>query len=293
MTKIVEGHERAQRLLASIAADVRAVQQARGRAPCLALLTIGQPSSAMAYAARIAEFAALAGVHVKPVSAPQGASLEQVRAVLKALNADDAVDGILPLAPFPASASLAQVAASLSPDKDVDGLTAHNAGQLACGLEGLFPCTPQAAILLAEDVLGDLRGLNATVVGASAHVGQPLALMLLKRGVTVTVAHIDTRDLAAACKSAQILFVAAGKAGLIGASALAPGVVIIDIGINVVDDGKGGRQIVGDVDLEAVQGIAQSISAVPDGVGPVTTAMLMVNTVRAAKQGMALARSQG
>lgn len=293
MTQLLEGHERAQRLLATIVQDLPIVQAALGRAPCLALLTIGQPSSAMAYARRIAEFAALAGIHVRPVSAPQGASLEQVRAIVAALNADGAVDGILPLAPFPSSVSLAQIAASLSPAKDVDGLTAYNAGQLACGLDGLFPCTPQAAILLAEEALGDLRGLNATVVGASAHVGQPLGLLLLKRGVTVTVAHIDTRDLAAACKSAQLLFVAAGKAHLIGASALAPDVVIIDIGINVVDDGKGGRQILGDVDLQAVQGIAQSISAVPDGVGPITTAMLMANTVKAAGEGIALARSGG
>lgn len=271
-------------MLAQVAVDADALRVTRGRRPCLALLVMGAPPPAMAYARRIQEFAGPAGIDVRLVEGPQTATIDQMRDLLHALNADEAVDGILPLSPFPAGIALAGVAASLSPAKDVDGLTAHNAGQLACGLDGLFPCTPQAAVRLAEQMLGDLRGVNATVVGASANVGTPLALLLLQRGVTVTVAHIDTRDLAAACRTAELLFVAAGRPHLIDASHIAPGVTIVDIGINAVEDGQGNRSIVGDVDLQAVQGIARSISAVPDGVGPLTTTFLMANTVRAARR---------
>jgi methylenetetrahydrofolate dehydrogenase (NADP+)/methenyltetrahydrofolate cyclohydrolase len=138
--------------------------------------------------------------------------------------------------------------------------------------------------MLAEDRLGDLRGRVITVVGASANVGRPLALLLLQRGATVTIAHIDTRDLAAACRMAELLFVAAGKASLIDASHIAPDATIIDIGINAIDDGQGGRTIVGDVDLAAVQGKAKSISAVPDGVGPITTSFVLANTLKAARR---------
>jgi len=283
-TSLIDGHAAARHLLAQTAQAADALTSSRGRPPRLALVTFGAPPPALAYARRIVEFSALAKVDVVSVEGPEAASLAQVQATLHALNDDEEVDGILPLSPFPGDITLAMVAAALAPAKDVDGLTALNAGRLANGLDGLFPCTPQAAVLLAESVLGDLRGLTATVVGASANVGRPLALLLLQRGVTVTIGHIDTRDLAATCRSAELLFVAAGKAGLIGASHVRPGATIIDIGINAIPDGAGGRLILGDVDLAGVHGIAGTISAVPDGVGPLTTAFLMANTVRAAEQ---------
>lgn len=286
MTLLIDGHEGAGELLAQVATDAGALRAERGREPCLALLMMGAPPPAMAYARRIGEFAAQAGIEVRTVEGPEKANVDQMRDLLRALNTDETVDGILPLSPFPAGITLAEIAALLSPAKDVDGLTAYNAGQLVCGLEGLFPCTPQAAVHLAEWTLGDLRGINATVVGASANVGKPLALLLLQRGVTVTVAHIDTRNLIASCKTAELLFVAAGKPRLIDASHITPGVTIIDIGINAVDDGQSGRMIVGDVNLQDVQGIARSISSVPDGVGPLTTALLMANTVRAASRNL-------
>lgn len=284
MTILFDGHARAQQLLARTAMAADAVRAVRGRAPQLALVIMGAPAPALTYAKRIEEFAGRAHVDVQTVEGPADASPEQMNDILRRLNEDDAIDGILPLSPFPAGISMADVAAILSPAKDVDGLTALNAGHLANGLDGLFPCTPQAAVLLAESELGDLRGMNATVVGASANVGQPLALLLLQRGVTVTVAHIDTRDLPAACATAELLFVAAGKAGLIDARHVRPGATIIDIGINAVDDGAGGRVILGDVDLPSIQGIARAISAVPDGVGPLTTAFVMANTVRASER---------
>lgn len=284
MTQIVDGHAVAGRLLADAAAQSDDIQRDIGRTPCLAIVTFGAPPPALAYARRIQEFAQKAHVDIRSVEAPVAASFDEMRSILQALNIDERVDGILPLAPFPTDISLAQIAAILSPEKDVDGLTAFSAGQLTSGLDGLFPCTPQAAVTLAETILGDLRGRVVTVVGASANVGRPLAFLLLQRGATVTIAHIDTRDLTAACRTAELLFVAAGKAGLIDASHIAPDATIIDIGINAVDDGQGGRRIVGDVDLPAVQGKAKSISAVPDGVGPITTSFVLANTIKAAQR---------
>jgi methylenetetrahydrofolate dehydrogenase (NADP+)/methenyltetrahydrofolate cyclohydrolase len=289
MTIILEGHEAAKHLLGDVAAEVQVMRASAGRVPCLALLTMGSPASAMAYARRIEEYAALANVEIAHIEGPADASPMQVRDLVCDLNNNEAIDGILPLSPFPADISLAEIAAVLSPEKDVDGLTAYNVGQLSCGLEGLYPCTPQAAVLLAEGALGDLRGLKATVVGASANVGRPLAVLLLQRGVTVTVAHIDTRDLVAACKTAELLFVATGKAALINAAHIGPDITIIDIGISAMDDGQGNRTIVGDVDRKAVEGIARAISAVPDGVGPLTTAYVIGNTVRAARLRLAAA----
>lgn len=288
MTRIVTGHDIARRLLSKAAADSRATSATAGRAPCLALLTLGAPAPALAYAARIREYAQTGGVDVRLVEGPADVTLDQVHALLDVLNADERIDGILPLSPFPPDILPAQIGVRLSPDKDVDGLTPLNAGRLACGLDGLFPCTPQGAVSLAEEILGDLRGRVVTVVGASANVGRPLALLLLQRGATVTVAHIDTRDLPAACRTAELLFIAAGRAGLIDARHVAPGATVIDIGINAIDDGQGGRTIAGDVDLAAVQGIASAISAVPDGVGPITTAFLLVNTIAAARQRLAV-----
>jgi methylenetetrahydrofolate dehydrogenase (NADP+)/methenyltetrahydrofolate cyclohydrolase len=281
---ILDGRAKAQSLLAKTATKSHAFSTGAGRAPCLALLTMEQGPAAQAYVKRIQQFAEASGVDMKLIQLPTDAPLDQLLEAIHSLNDADTIDAILPLAPFPPQIVLADIAAVLSPAKDVDGLTPHNAGQLACGLDGLFPCTPQAAIALAEEALGSLRGLNATVVGASANVGRPLATLLLRQGATVTIAHADTRDLAASCRTADLLFVAVGKPGLIGAAHIAAGTTIIDIGINALDDGHGGKTIVGDVDLAAATGMARAISAVPDGVGPLTTAFLVGNAVRAAEQ---------
>jgi methylenetetrahydrofolate dehydrogenase (NADP+)/methenyltetrahydrofolate cyclohydrolase len=290
MTLVFDGHVTAQRVLTETAKLSNDFREERGRAPRLALLVMGAPAPALTYASRIEALAEKAGVEVVTVRGAADSSLGEMAALIKSLNEDASVDGILPLTPFPPAIGFTDVADLLSPEKDVDGLTPLNAGQLASGRDGLFPCTPQGAVLLAEDVLGDLRGVNATVVGASAYVGRPLAQLLLQRGVTVTIAHIDTRDLPAACKSADLLFVAVGKAGLIDARHVREGATVVDIGINAVVDERGERRIVGDVDLSAVQGVVRNVSAVPDGVGPVTTAFLLANTVRAATQRATMAK---
>lgn len=288
---ILEGHDPAQRVLEQAAALSGSVQAVRHRMPCLALVTADAQASARAYIRRIEAYAASAQVTVLTVDLPTGATTEQAIAAIDQLNRNDDVDGILPLAPFPPDIAFAQIAASILPDKDVDGLTAFNAGQLARGLEGLFPCTPQAAIRLAETAVGPLRGMTATVVGASGHVGRPLAEMLLQRGATVTVAHVDTRDLAAACNPSRLLFVAVGKVGLITDRHVGPGSTVIDIGINAIDDKAGGMLVVGDADRATVAPVAAALSAVPDGVGPLTSAFLIENCATAAMRRLPVSRT--
>lgn len=279
---LIHGHDAARAMLASMADRAGAFHAAHGRAPRLALLSGGTSGAVRAYVARIDAFAAAAGVATLAVELPADVSVEQVGGAIAALNADDGIDGILPLAPLSARVTMARVATMLSPAKDIDGLTPHHAGMLAAGLPGLYPCTAQAALRIAGDAVGELRGRTATMVGASATVGWPLATMLVRHGVTVTVAHADTVDLPAACRSAELLFVAVGRAGLIDARHVAPGATVIDIGVNLISDDSGGTRIVGDVALAAVAPVSRAITAVPDGVGPLTTAFLIHNTLDAA-----------
>ncbi|MBL8551275.1 MAG: bifunctional 5,10-methylenetetrahydrofolate dehydrogenase/5,10-methenyltetrahydrofolate cyclohydrolase [Hyphomonadaceae bacterium] len=278
---ILEGHALADRMLAETRAKADAVAAAIGRRPRLVILLLREDPGALAYAERQAEFAARAGIvaELRRVKAD-----EDALALVAALNADAAIDGILPLFPLPPHIDPLALAQAIAPAKDVDGLNPFNAGRLAVGLDALAPCTPQAAIMLAASVVGELRGLDVTVVGASIGVGRPLAQMLLQREATVTIAHVATRDLAKACRGADLLFVAVGKPGLIRAEHVKAGAVVIDIGINVLDDGAGGKRIVGDVDVASVEQVASAISAAPDGVGPLTTAHLMANVVRAAQR---------
>jgi methylenetetrahydrofolate dehydrogenase (NADP+)/methenyltetrahydrofolate cyclohydrolase len=270
---IFDGIALADGMIAATAKLADTFRAAHGRAPRLAALCSGANPGAQTYWRRIAQLADQAGVD----SAIEVLTAHEMSAAVQAMNRDPAIDAILPLAPFPEG-----LAAALDPAKDVDGLTPHNAGLLARALPGLRPCTALAAVTLAEHVLGSLRGMSATVVGASFTVGRPLAELLLQRGATVTVAHIDTRDLAAACRSAEVLFVAVGKPGLITADHLTRGATVIDIGINAVVDEAGATAIVGDVDHVSAGAVARAISASPDGVGPLTTAYLIDNTVRAA-----------
>lgn len=255
----------------------------RGRPPRLALIGDAEAPGIAAYVERQTAFAAALGIAVTVEPLPEMASTAAVTARVAALSADPAVDGVLPLMPLPAGVDGAAVVAALDPARDVDGLTAVSAGRLAQGLGGFVPCTAEAALMLAESVVGDLSGRRAVVVGASAVVGRPLAALLLRAGATVTVCQITTRDLAVETRRAEVLFVAVGKAGLIGAGHVAPGAVVIDIGINRVRDAAGAMTIVGDVDADAVAPVAAALSLVPDGVGPLTTAILMRNVVAAAE----------
>jgi methylenetetrahydrofolate dehydrogenase (NADP+)/methenyltetrahydrofolate cyclohydrolase len=216
----------------------------------------------------------------------------ELLALIQRLNADDAVDGILVQLPLPKHLDASRIIAAIDPAKDVDGLTAVNAGRLASGLSGLVPCTPYGSMMLLDSVHPKLAGLEAVVVGRSTLVGRPMAQLLLRASCTVTIAHSRTRDIAAHCRRADILVAAVGIPGFVKADWVKPGATVIDVGINRVpapDKGEGKTRLVGDVD-PAVAAVAGHLTPVPGGVGLMTVATLLANTLiaAAARRGLAV-----
>ena len=265
MARIYDGRALAARLNGETRARVTAL----GRAPRCRVLLDGANAGMAAYGARLVESAAAAGITLEVESYPEPA---QVLPRLVALAADAAVDAVATLYPLPAGIDPLQAALVLGPAKDIDGLHPENAGLLALGAPARAPATAQACRLIAEEIAGDLTGREIVLVGASRIVGRPLAQLLLDAGATVTLTHVATRNLAAHTRGADIVITAAGRAGLIGPAHLKPGAVVLDVSIN-----RGPQGLVGDVDLSALFGHDVTVTHVPDGVGPVTTACLLAN----------------
>lgn len=272
----------------AIAADLRARVAAAAMSlpakPGLAVVLVGEDPASQVYVRnkhRQAEEAGFASfTHRLDASTAEG----DIVSLVRQLNGDDTVDGILVQMPLPDGIDALRVIAEIDPNKDVDGLTETNAGRLVLGRDGLVPCTPQGSVLLAKGAVPDLSGKHAVVVGRSILVGKPLALLLQAENATVTMAHSRTRDLPAVCRTADILCVAVGRPGMIGADAVKPGAVVIDVGINRVDapeKGEGKTKLVGDVAPQAAD-VAGWMTPVPGGVGPMTIACLLRNTVLAA-----------
>lgn len=281
--KLIDGKAYAQQMLAALKDEVAVFTAAHGRQPGLAVVLVGTDPASQIYvdskAARTVEAGMRSFEHRLPAEAPQA----ELLALIETLNADPAVDGILVQLPLPAQIDEAAVLAAVSPAKDVDGFHVVNAGRLATGQEALVPCTPLGCLHLLRAVHGELAGLEAVVVGRSNIVGKPMAQLLLGQSCTVTIAHSRTRDLPATCRRADILVAAVGRPGLIGAQWIKPGATVIDVGINrlpAVDGGKG--RIVGDVDFAAAREVAGHLTPVPGGVGPMTIACLLQNTLKAA-----------
>lgn len=277
----------------SIAADLRArvADAARGLAgarPALAVILVGDDVASDVYVRNKVKACAAAGVASIEKRLPAGTSERELIGIVRTLNVDDDVDGVLVQMPLPPHMDASRVLAEIDPAKDVDGLTATNAGRLVLGERGLRPCTPQGAVILMKSVRKDLGGLNAVVVGRSILVGKPLALLLLAENCTVTVAHSKSRALDAVCRSADILCAAVGRPNFIGGDWVKEGAIVIDIGINRIDEG-GRTRLVGDVDFEAARVRASAITPVPGGVGPMTIACLLRNTVLAAARRRGLA----
>lgn len=249
-----------------------------GRAPGLHVILAGDDAASAVYVRnkeKAAEEVGMVGqVHRMPASVAEGELLAKVRD----LNAAADVDGILVQFPVPSQVSQAKVLETISPEKDVDGLHAVNVGRLWSGLSGLVPCTPRGAMKLLDEVGVELAGARAVVIGRSNLVGKPIAALLLARHCTVTLAHSKSKDLPARCREADVLVAAVGRAKLVGKDWVKPGAVVIDVGINRGADGK----LCGDVDYEAVEPVAGAITPVPGGVGPMTIAMLLENTLEAA-----------
>ena len=292
--RIIDGKAFAADLRARIAEDVAKLKALHRLQPCLAVVMVGEDPASQIYVRSKGEQTEAAGMRSITHRLPATASIPEIVDLVGKLNADPAVNGILVQLPLPSGADPAPVIAAIDPDKDVDGLTVINAGRLASGLPGLAPCTPSGCLMLAKDVLGNLSGKTAVVVGRSNLMGKPMGQLLLQADCTVTIAHSRTRDLAAVCRTADILVAAVGRPQMVKADWIKPGAVILDVGINRVPArdpeaaAAGKTRIVGDVDFEAALAVAGAITPVPGGIGPMTIACLLDNTLIAARRQMGL-----
>ncbi len=283
-TQIIDGKAHAAKLLSDISAQVAGLKEAHGLQPGLAVVLVGTDPASQVYVRNKAKQTVLAGMRSFEHLLPAETSQEALLRLVDDLNRDPAVHGILVQLPLPRHLNAEAVIARIDPDKDVDGLHVINAGRLAAGLPGLVPCTPLGCLLLLKDVLSELAGLEAVVIGRSALVGKPVAQLLLQQNCTVTIAHSRTRDLPDICRRGDILVAAIGKPEMVQAEWIKPNAVVIDVGINRVSGPDGKSRLVGDVAFAQAQGIAGAITPVPGGVGPMTIACLLRNTVSAARR---------
>jgi methylenetetrahydrofolate dehydrogenase (NADP+)/methenyltetrahydrofolate cyclohydrolase len=286
--EIIDGKAHAERLRGEIATAVAELNATHGLTPGLAVLLVGEDPASALYVRNKGEQTKAVGMLSVTHRLPTEVSEAEVLDLVGQLNDDPAIHGILVQFPTPAHIRQAAILERISPDKDVDGLTVANAGRLASGLPGLVACTPYGCLLLLQAAVGDLRGRRAVVVGRSNLMGKPMAQLLLQADCTVTVAHSRTADLAAVCREADILVAAVGRPEMIKADWIKPGAAVIDVGINRVPSRKpeaaaaGKTRVVGDVDFEGALAVAGWITPVPGGVGPMTIACLLRNTVVAA-----------
>jgi len=280
--ELIDGKAFAAGLVDRVAAAVPAFTAARARAPGLAVVLVGEnPASAVYVRNKLARTAA-AGMRSIEHRLTVDVTEAELLALVAALNADDAVDGILVQLPLPGHIDEAKVLVAVDPAKDVDGFHPVNAGRLATGLPGLVPCTPSGCLLLLRDRLGDLSGAEALVIGRSNIVGKPMAALLTTASATVTVAHSRTRDLPDHVRRADVVVAAVGVPELIRGAWLKPGAVVIDVGMNRVARPDGSTRLVGDVNFDEARAVAGAITPVPGGVGPMTIACLLRNTLLAA-----------
>lgn len=252
--------------------------------PALAVVLVGEDPASQVYVASKVKFTEECGMNSLEYKLPADTKETEVVNLVKKLNENDRVDGILVQLPLPKGINSDNVIKEIHPDKDVDGLTEASAGRLSLGKSGLRPCTPTGCVMLAKDELGDLSGKHCVVLGRSILVGKPAALLFLEQNCTVTIAHSRTKNLEAVCKSADILIAAVGRPQMVQASWIKKGACIIDVGINRVPSLKrpGKTRLVGDVNYTPAKDVAGSITPVPGGVGPMTIACLLRNTVIAA-----------
>jgi methylenetetrahydrofolate dehydrogenase (NADP+) / methenyltetrahydrofolate cyclohydrolase len=256
-----------------------------GRAPCLAVVLIGDDPASDVYVRNKVRRTEAAGLTSIEIRKPADVSEAEVIAIVQRLNADDGVDGILVQMPLPDHIDANRVIGFIDPDKDVDGLTETSAGRLVLGKPGLRPCTPAGCVLLAERAMGDLSGKSVVVIGRSILVGKPAALLFLEKNATVTIAHSRTADLPGLCRTADILVPAVGRPEMVKGDWVKPGACVLDVGINRIDAperGEGKSRLVGDAAFDEIVGHAGWITPVPGGIGPMTIAMLLRNTVVAA-----------
>ncbi|MET0293706.1 MAG: bifunctional methylenetetrahydrofolate dehydrogenase/methenyltetrahydrofolate cyclohydrolase FolD [Phenylobacterium sp.] len=288
--RIIDGAPIAERLREDVGRQVAQLKAEHGVQPGLAVVLVGEDPASQIYVKSKGEKATAAGMHSVIHRLPAETGQAELLALVRQLNADPKIHGILCQLPLPRHLDTAAVIAAIDPDKDVDGLTIVNAGRLASALPALTPCTPLGCMIMLRETLGSLSGLNAVVVGRSILVGRPIAQLLLQADCTVTIAHSRTRDLAAVCREADILVAAVGQPEMIRGDWVKPGATVIDVGINrvpfrdPVKAAAGKTKVVGDVHFKSASQVAGAITPVPGGVGLMTVATLMQNTVTAAKR---------
>lgn len=279
--KIIDGKMIAAELRGKVADAVHRLARDRGIVPGLAVVLIGDNPASLIYVGSKKKMTIAGGMRSFDHSLPEHTSESELLKLIGRLNTDPSVSGILVQLPLPKHIDSQKILYAIDPAKDVDGFNPVNVGRLATGLPALVPCTPLGCVMLAKTVLPSLEGLNAVVVGRSNIVGKPLIQLLLQENATVTVAHSKTDDLPEVCKRADILLAAIGRPETIRGHWIKPGAVVIDVGINrVAADGK--TKIVGDVAFAEASQVASAITPVPGGVGPMTIACLLLNTMRAA-----------
>jgi methylenetetrahydrofolate dehydrogenase (NADP+)/methenyltetrahydrofolate cyclohydrolase len=280
--RVIDGVAAAREVYARLRERVAALARADVR-PALAAVLVGDNPASRIYLRNKTRACEEAGIRSEVLELPAACSARTLLATLEKLNADPGIHGILVQLPLPPQLDASLVAQSVAPAKDVDGLSWHNLGALMAGHPLFEPCTPRAVMALLERAGVEVDGRQAVVVGRSAIVGKPMALMLMARGATVTICHSRTRDLAAHTRRGDILVVAAGRAGLVTGDMVKPGAAVIDVGINRLPGGK----LAGDVDFASVRAVAGCTTPVPGGVGPMTIAMVISNTVLAAELSVA------
>ena len=284
VTKRIEGKARAARLVADVASAAAALKADRGIVPGLCAVLVGSDAASQIYVGNKGKAAIAAGIRSFQRALPETTREAELLALIAELNADEHVDGILVQLPLPHHIDPQRVIDAIEPAKDVDGFHAQNVGRLWSGgrERALVPCTPYGCLLLLKDMLPDLTGADAVVLGRSNIVGKPMAALLLAENCTVTLAHSKSRDIPAALRRADVLVAAVGRPEFVRGDWIKPGAVVIDVGINRIAAPGGKSKLVGDVSFAEAQGIAGAITPVPGGVGPMTIACLLRNTVIAA-----------
>lgn len=280
----IDGAALAARLRAKVQAEVAAIERRTGTRPGLAVVLLGDDPASRVYVASKARQTVQVGMRSIEHRLVADTREAELLALIASLNRDPAVHGILVQLPLPAHIRETTVLGAIDPDKDVDGFHPLNAGRLATGTPGLVPCTPLGCVLLARAALPELAGLEAVVLGRSNIVGKPLAQLLLREHCTVTIAHSRSRDLPTIARRADLLVAAVGQPALVTANWVKPGATVIDVGINRILRADGTSHLVGDVDTDAVARVASAVTPVPGGVGPMTIAMLMHNTIASARR---------
>ncbi len=282
MSNIIDGKAFATRLRSDLTHRVEILKSKYGITPGLAVILVGEDPASQVYVRNKGKQTLEVGMQSFVHRLPESAGQQQLLSLIDSLNKDEKVHGILVQLPLPKQIDAESVINAIHPEKDVDGFHLLNVGRLAIGVEGIVPCTPLGCLMMLKDRIGDMSGKRAIIIGRSNIVGKPMAALLLQQNCTVTTAHSRTQDLAGECRRADIVVAAVGRAEMVKSDWIKPGATVIDVGINRIEDADGRRKLVGDVEFSSASKVAGAITPVPGGVGPMTIACLLHNTLQQA-----------